>query len=52
MDSLKKLNGREVGTLSMYEFMIFEDLCKKNKATRVYEGREGFQGKAKVKIYA
>ena len=52
MDSLKKINGREVGTLSQNEFWLFEAACRENRATRVYEGPMGFAGKAKVKIYA
>jgi hypothetical protein len=49
---IKKLNGREVGSLSQNEFWLFEAACRDNKASRVYEGPKGFAGKAKVKIYA
>jgi hypothetical protein len=46
---IKKLDGREVSHLSVTEFILFEDACKRNRATRLYEG---YDGKAKVKIYA
>jgi hypothetical protein len=52
LEQAKRLNGREVASLRSSEFYFFEDLCKQNKATRLYDGPNGLQGKAKVKIYS
>jgi hypothetical protein len=49
---LKKLNGRDMSSLSATEFYLFEEACRKNKATRLYGGHDHFfRGSAKVKVY-
>jgi hypothetical protein len=49
---LKRINGREVRNLSPQEFCLFEDAVRKARATRLYDGPDGFGGFAKVKVYA